>query len=160
MSTFRFGSHLPVLMAAVQRSSGPIVEFGSGMYSTVYLHWACWVAKRPLLTLESKHQYYRMMRPMENDFHRIVYLENWDQYDLGYKWSVALVDHSPGTRRPVEIRRLVETELVVVHDTEDRFAKDYQWGDCFDLYKYRFDHSVGTLRTTLLSNVRNVKAFI
>ena len=35
------GTHLPVLMDIVSKTDGPILEIGTGVFSTPYLHWAC-----------------------------------------------------------------------------------------------------------------------
>jgi len=161
MSSFRFGSHLPVLMKAVQKSDGPILELGSGLYSTVYLHWACYHTKRKLVTLESNRRYLResQLKKFNCDWHE-VRLIDWDTVDLSGDWSVVLVDQAPGHYRGKCIKKLLDADYIVAHDT--MCSESYGYEDIYDLFKYRFDYVPGDplYPTSVLSNKHNLEGLM
>ena len=147
-------------MELMRITNGAVLELGSGLYSTVYLHWACFDKKRKLLTLESKPEYVSMMKNLRADYHEIRLVEDWAKADLSGEWSVVLVDHSPGKRRPYEALRLLDAEYVVLHDTEEVAGKDYyRYKDSgvFEKFKYRFDYKGLIPNTTVLSNKHDLK---
>ena len=47
------GSHLPVLIKMVLMTDGPILELGTGFFSTPVLHWLCAEKKRKLVSYDS-----------------------------------------------------------------------------------------------------------
>lgn len=153
MSSFRFGSHLPVLYKVISLTNGPIVEFGSGMNSTVFLHWMCSDKERPFVTFESKKEYFRAIRRLNCDWHKIIYVDNWDTINIAQNYySVALVDQSPGYRRGMVIKYLTDVDYVVIHDSEPEHEEDYRYPEIYPLFKYRFDYTKVYPNTTVLSN--------
>src|SRR5512137_2346451 len=110
------GSHLPVLMKLISITSGPVLELGCGMYSTTYLHWACYPTKRRLVTCESKSEWMDFARQFATDFHEIKFVPDWDLLDLKEPWSIAFVDSDPDEKRIDEIMKLTHAEYVVAHD--------------------------------------------
>jgi hypothetical protein len=157
MSSFRFGSHLPVLMKVVQISDGPVLEMGSGIYSTVFLHWACFNAKRKLTTIESKWKYYKEMRRLRCDWHEIEFVKSWEKANIKGDWSVVLLDQGPGHHRGVAAKQLTHVDYLVLHDSDAPFSYGYE--SVFPLFKYRFDYvnpERATPSTTVLSNKHNL----
>jgi len=155
MTTFRFGSHLPVLMKVMEISDGPVLELGSGYYSTVYLHWACFNDKRKLTTLESKWQYYKEIKNLRCDWHEITHVKKWEHAEPYYKkdWSVVLVDQGPGYNRGISAEQLTHADYVVLHDSDT--PDSYGYEKIYSLFKYRFDYfppEAATPGTTVLSN--------
>lgn len=158
MSSFRFGSHLPVLMRVTQLNDKPILELGSGIYSTVYLHWACFHKRRKLVTLEGKRKFYHEVKRLRCDWHDVRHVRNWDKEDIDKEWGVVLVDHSPGKRRAVDALRVLRADYVVIHDTEN--PHEYDYDKVYPHYKYRFDYKPQerhTPYTTVLSNIHDLK---
>ena len=76
------GSHLPVLLKAVQLTNGPILELGSGVCSTTFLHWMCRPYKRRLVTYENNPDHYGFANKHKADFHEIHCIDDWDTVDL------------------------------------------------------------------------------
>jgi len=155
MSSFRFGSHLPVLMKVMSISDGPVLECGSGIYSTVYLHWACFNDKRKLTTLESKWSYYKDMRRLRCAWHNIIYVRKWEKATSYFKdnWSVVLLDQGPGHNRGIAAKQLIHADYVVLHDIEQPL--EYGYDTIYPLFKYRFDYNPperATPGTSVLSN--------
>ena len=165
MSSFRFGSHLPVLMKALQKTNGPVLELGRGLYSTVFLHWLCYHKKRKLVTLEGNRRYLKrsQLKKLEKSWHTVRWVGDWDKEDLKGRWSVVLIDHAPGWRRPIEVAKLTKADYIVVHDTDKETAKDYGNNEGYDLFKYRLDYkpkAKNTPQTTILSNKHNLEGFM
>src|SRR3954465_681875 len=50
-------THFPLLIKLVQMTQGPILELGSGLFSTPLLHWLCFEQERELHTWE-KYEHY------------------------------------------------------------------------------------------------------
>ena len=45
----KFCSHLPLLMAVMARTDGPVLELGMGYGSSLFLHWACAACPREIV---------------------------------------------------------------------------------------------------------------
>jgi hypothetical protein len=147
-----YGSHLPAVMMAVNKTDGPILELGMGLFSTPYLHFACYPNRR-LVSYDNDSEYYNLLQVFENDYHEICLVEDWDKINISRHWSVALVDHEPTSRRKVEIQRLVNfADYIVVHDTNPRLDAKYKYSAIYPLFKYRRDFNQKKPRTAILSN--------
>jgi hypothetical protein len=161
------GSHLPILSKIMNMTEGPVLELGMGLFSTPYLHWACFDTHRQLVSYENKRDFYGLFvfddkREAGNayDYHQIGFVENsdWDRVDLSGHWCVVLVDHNPGPRRKVEIRRLAQlADYIVVHDTDDKNDWYYKYSEVYPLFRYRYDTKIYP-RTTVLSNLKDLSS--
>jgi predicted O-methyltransferase YrrM len=151
------GSHLPVLIHVMGLTSGPVLELGSGLYSTPYLHWACFTAKRTLVTYESDPAWFDFARQFARAHHAIVTLDDLDTADLSAPWSVAFVDYcQEGFRRFEAIRKLTHVEYVVAHDAETRANHHYWYSRITPLFKYRYDFTAVWPPTAVFSNHHDV----
>jgi len=156
------GSHLPILSKVLGLSEGPVLELGMGLFSTPYLHWACY-NKRKLVSYENKKDFYELFifndkRELCNnyDFHEVKFVEDWDKIDISGHWGVVLVDHNPGPRRREEIKRLANSaDYIVVHDTDAKNDWYYKYAEYFPLFKYRYDTKIYPM-TTVLSNFKDL----
>jgi hypothetical protein len=157
---FSFGSHLPMLIKAVQLTTGPIVEFGCGVNSTVFLHWACHNNNRPLLTLEGDWEYYKEFRRLRCDYHQVEYVKEWNDTIASGKWSVVLIDHHPkvkgdaGETRSNDAIRFADSKYVIIHDPEH-----YDYSKVYPHFKYRYDYTKTTPNTVVLSNIHELSEF-
>jgi hypothetical protein len=157
------GSHLPILMKIMSMTDGPVLELGMGLFSTPFLHWACYDAKRKLTSYENKQHFYELFdfydrREDVNDYsyHEINLVENWDDVVFSGQYSIALIDHNPGPRRKDEIRRLANSvDYMIVHDANGRHDKYYKFTEIYPLFKYRKDITVYP-QTTILSNFKDL----
>ncbi len=149
------GSHLPVLMALVRMTDGPILELGCGVFSTPFLHWACLPFKRQLVTYENVPQYYDLANHAKADFHEVHCITDWDAVDLSPAWGIAFVDNDPEPERYKLVARLAHAEYVVVHDTE---RKRNGFEPIFEQFTYRYKYSSsGAPHTSVLSNTHDVR---
>ncbi len=150
--SIRYGSHLPLLMAAVQATRGPVLELGAGVFSTPILHWLCTLAERELVTYDNDMKYLNWAHNYANEYHALVHVANWGDADIERPWAVALVDHSPSERRVVEIKRLAPfARYIVVHDTNGRYERHYHYSTIWPLFPYHYTYAVVEPGTTVLS---------
>jgi hypothetical protein len=154
----RYGSHLPLLMYLVERTQGPIVELGMGMNSSLYLHWACALARRPLVSYEDNPHYRKWQGHFATDWHQVHLVENWDQPELERDWTIALVDHDPSERRITDIRRLAPySQYLVIHDTEGRRKAFYHYEQIWPLFRWKLDLHDYRPKTSVVSNVHDLQ---
>lgn len=160
------GSHLPILSKIMGMSEGPVLELGMGLFSSAYLHWACYDMKRKLESYENKLDFYNMLvfndrREECNDYsyHDVNFVENsdWDRINFeATHWGVVLVDHNPGPRRKEEVRRLAKfADYVLVHDTDAKNDFYYKYSEVFPLYRSRHDTGIYP-QTTVISNFKDL----
>ncbi len=153
------GTLLPALIKVVNKTTGPVIEFGGGLFSTPFLHGACYETRRPLYTIESDKAFYNWLKPFESDYHKVVFVENWDDPSLlklyaSFHWSVALIDHHPGWRRRQEIKRVAScTDYVVAHDSQPRSEGTYKYSRIYRLFKYRREFGREKPLTMVFSNI-------
>lgn len=160
--SLRYGTHLPVLMQALGKSHGNVLELGIGTFSTPYLHWACERAGRRLVSMDNEARWTEWAGGYEGPLHKVVLVEDWSQAAIeeNWRWSVVLVDHSPSERRVEEIRRLAnKAEYLVVHDSNGRYEKYYHYSTVYPLFKYIWTFDKAEPSTTVLSNFTSLEAF-
>lgn len=150
------GSHLPLLIKMVQITSGPILEVGSGAFSTPFLHWACFPDKRKIVTIENNPEYFSFANYYHNHggYHTVICTEDLDSVDISGPWAIAFIDHDPPERRGVEIRRLKDcADYVVVHDTDSDRMKRYGFNaDDIDVFRYAWHCKEVRPHTSVFSN--------
>lgn len=155
-----YSSHLPILIKVLQISEGPVLELGSGVFSTPVMHWLCLDNKRELVTYENYKEHYEMNKVFQTEMHKIIFIKNWDEAKIeGLHWGVAFVDHEPRERRVVEIRRLAQiADYVVVHDSEPDHDKYFDFiSNAFPLFKNRYNYKRRRPYTTVLSNFKDLR---
>ena len=157
-----WGTHLPMLIKIMGMTGGHVLEMGMGMYSTPFLHWACFPDRR-LVSYENDEKCYKMnkqygraSRQYPEDFHEVHYVKSWDDAKIERPWNVAFIDHAPANRRIFDIERIANyAEYVIVHDTQ----RNYRFCDykkVWPLFKYRYDYKRAVPWTTVLSNFKDL----
>lgn len=166
-----WGSHLPILNKVMSLTKGPVLELGSGLYSTPLLYWLCNDQKRKFVSIESDFDWWKMVWNLKNvkqkegeitfpfgEYVEATYVSDWEKMYLGEGfWDVAFIDHSPSRRRIIDIQALAHrAKFVVVHDTQRNY-KFCDYKQIWPLFKYRFDYKKDEWNdkvphTTVLSN--------
>jgi hypothetical protein len=160
MFSVRYSTHLPVLMQAVSKTSGDVLELGAGLFSTPVLHWLVAAKGRKLISLDNDPKFYDWAKPLADKYHRIACVESWDDAWIDRPWDVVLVDHSPDERRIVEIQRLKDfAKYLIIHDSNGRYEKNYHYSRIYPLFKYHLDFNGAEPSTTVLSNLVSLKDF-
>lgn len=103
------GSHMASLVTMVMNTDGPVLEMGSGDFSTPLLHAVCSRSKRFLLTTDTDKKWLNYFIDLETEWHAFQYIpvyeddwsrnpkpQQWDQVGTDRHWSVVFVDHRPG----------------------------------------------------------------
>ena len=149
-----WGTHLPILMKIIGITDGAVLELGMGMWSSPYLHWACFEKKRELVSCEANLEYLRMFKWFShNDYHKMIAIKDWDKAPIERPWDVVLVDHDD-IRRSIEIKRLANyAKYIIVHDTDPKAALGYEYPKIWPLFKYRYDYTKVSPNTSVLSNL-------
>lgn len=162
-----YGTHMCPLTVAVVNTVGPILELGSGDYSTPLLHALCAKNKRLLVSTDTDKKWLDLFMDLERSWHTFVYISvyeddyqlnpkphKWDSIGNDIHWSVVFIDHRPGERRVEDIIRLRKnTDIFVVHDTHE---PSYGYEPTLSSFKYRYLYERYFTTTTLVSDTVDV----
>lgn len=154
-TTTGYWTHQAPLVNAVLHTTGAILELGCGDYSTPILHELCRPGKRQLITCDSEKVWLNFYEPLITDWHKLVLVSDWDS--ITGHFGLVFIDHVT-ERRAVDLMRLKSFgHVFVVHDSEKQ--RWYKYGSSFSTFKYRYDYTLYTKRTSLLSDVTDVSRF-
>lgn len=159
-----WGSHRAMLWLALEATKHlklPVLELGAGFGSTPFLKKYCESAGLILMSYDYSEEW---TKKLNAEGLNVTHVTNWDfQVPWRKKFSVALVDESPGDhrRKSIEMLALSGAEIIVVHDSEVQGwnASDYQVRPIFALFKYSVDlkQEKPLPWTTALSNTINIE---
>lgn len=158
----KYCSYIPVLVKALEKVGGAVLELGTGPHSTMFLHWMCIEQNRPLVSYENNEEYYNLVKCCEGagvreTNHQVILIEDWDEAEIEEPWGIVLVDHSPAARRKEDVKRLAEhAQCIIIHDSSWKSEKHYHYKDIYPLFKYRYDYKKVKPQTTILSNFIDV----
>ena len=147
-----YTTHIPMLIKCVLATDGGVLELGSGLSSTPLLHWLCHENARPLITFEENKLFYDYARKFQSRNHRIR-LVDWNKFEIGGHWSVALVDQATKFRMPTLIYLKDKVDYIVIHDTQAEEA--YQYDMVWPHFKYRHTWKGCQPWTTVVSNFKD-----
>jgi hypothetical protein len=155
-------THFPMLIKAVQSTTGPILEMGSGLFSTPLLHWLCSPTKRSLTTCESYAHYLEFADKFKTEWHKTMFVKPQEQPKFESKFSVVFIDHSPKrprTRGDDALMFKDSADLIVLHDAGENPYEKYGYAPIYKHFKY-VTHWTGCLpHTTVLSNTIDVTSW-
>lgn len=124
---YRYGTHIPYLADLIMSTAswtGPIMEHGSGMFSTPILD--IFKDVRPMVSIE-RNEVWQARIPKG-----IMVCNTVDEaLDLYTHYDIVLIDGPANERREAMTKVADRATFVVVHDYED---KQYNYPD--ELYKY------------------------
>lgn len=147
-----WASHLPVLLSLLQRSEGPVVELGIGVFSTPLIHTWCAHTGRPVASYDASVPFHDLHRAFTSEQHTITLVTDWATVPLEQPWGLAFLDHDSERRVPDAIRLAPHAAYVVLHDSENDYAAVYPH------YRYRRDYTTLTPPTVVLSNQHDLAA--
>lgn len=157
----RYGSHLPVLLQALAKTDGPVLELGMGAYSTPLLSAVCNLERRQLWSFDNDRAVAEWATKYASEWHTIRHVNNWEAAFMVDRlpWDVVLVDHSPSERRVVEIARLARlAKYIIIHDSNGRY-KEYNYPSIYTLFQHKRDYTALEPSTTILSNLVSLHDF-
>lgn len=156
----QWGTHMPILARAMELTDGPVLELGTGVWSTALMHMMASESKRKVVSYDNDPTWHESNLKWQSDFHDILVIpeDGWDDIPIEKTfWSVVLVDHKPAKRRMKEIERLAKNALIVlIHDSEPESDKFFKYSWIYKFYKYRYDYTKCRPYTTALSNFIDV----
>ena len=103
---------MAVLTKCVLATDGPVLELGSGYFSTPLLHWLCMDKNRSLITYDDNEEWFKLAKRFQNRYHRIR-LTDW-KLDIKGHWSVAFIDQSTRNRTPSAIYLKDKVDYIVI----------------------------------------------
>ena len=161
--SYYWGSHLSVLIRLMEMTDGPVLELGTGFFSTTYLHHACYLRNRKLVSYESDPQYFKFLKKVETPWHEIHKVdENWDIQEVKRgvhsddKWSIVFIDFK---RKDLAKMLRNSAYYVVVHDSQPRDEHLYNYKTLNKWFKRRYDCTKFDPHTTVVSNYKELRTF-
>lgn len=150
-----YHSHLPALVGAFTRTEGPVLEIGSGVFSTPVLHDLAAKADRRLVTYEENGAWAKAISTkVAGPNHEFRVVESYDDMELIEPWGLALVDR-PGVPGRLKDTRLLApiTDVVVLHAADDpeiiaELPKLFKW--------VLWHRHLGLWHTAICSNVHDL----
>lgn len=154
-------THFPILMKIVNQTEGPIIEVGSGMFSTPLLHWMCFENKRSLTTIERHAHYYDFAKKFKSVNHLVQHVPSIENSSFVYvgKYSIVFIDHSPKKPRTRGDDALLFKDIadyIIVHDCGPDPKEKYGYQQLFSQFKFVYHYVKTGAHTTVLSNFRNL----
>src|SRR3990167_924454 len=158
--SLKYGTHLPCLIQAFSKTKGYVLELGMGVFSTPYLHYACTLSKRRLVSYENYQEWMDFLKTYENRYHEIYFVEKYAYAQIERPWDIVLIDHTPDSSRSEEIIRLKDlAKYIIIHDSNPSNYKVTHYDEVYPLFKYKTDWMEDNNRATVLSNIINLKDF-
>jgi hypothetical protein len=128
------GTHKEFLQFYIQKTSGNILEFGTGHNSTGLIRNLIEGTNRKLVSYENNREWYNKMKEIypENKNHQYVFIEgDWESAISvlpKFDWSIVFIDQSPWDARRLTMEHFKDTaEYVLIHDV-DYFNKNNIFG--------------------------------
>ena len=155
MTYTKSGTHLPYLLEAARRTTGPILELGMGVNSTLQLRH---FRGRGLYSFDNNAEWASQYFQYRDSLHRIAVVSDWSTvpYEM-LPWGLVLVDQSPGAERGKCLERLrFVADVLVCHDSEDPC---YGYEEAFKGYRYVRTYKDLDPWTSIVSNYVDVSAW-
>jgi hypothetical protein len=182
-----YSTHLPLLVAAMLDTQGPILEMGGGHYSTPLISVFANAQRREAHTIETGATVYGLLKIFSSQYHKIWPMNGYDfapdgkfmpradatreQYiaiqsrfledfcrKAPQRWSVVFIDHAPGYLRVPAIEHFADNaDFIITHDTE--LSDAYGYEPCLSTFQHRWDFHLQSPNTTIMSNIRDCGHF-
>ena len=162
MVSLAYGSHLPCLIKAVEKTSGDILEMGTGIFSTPYLRYTAMLQNRKLVSYENCESWYKFLlkyyQPNEN--HEIHFIEKYSDAKIDKPWDIVLIDQTPDSSRTEEALRLKDkAKYIILHDANPSNYKVTHYDRIYDQFKYKTDWMGDNNRAVVVSNLVDLEDF-
>lgn len=157
-----YGTHLPCLIKAFEKTSGDVLELGTGVFSTPYLRYACMLSGRKLTSYENYKDWYDFLMKyyQNNENHQINFIEKYSDAPIDRFWDVVLIDQTPDSSRGKEALRLKDrAKYIILHDSNPSNYKVTHYDQIYPAFKYRIDWERDNNRATVVSNIVDLTKF-
>lgn len=148
-------SHIPLLSAAVITTSGPVLELGAGLGSTLMLHGLCGGLGRQLTTVESNEDWLLKFINYGRSWHTLKLVSDFSNLsEYQESFGLAFVDHGIAEQRGLSVERLKDVPILVAHDTCHPWLYNYE--PILSQFKYRWDYKMSGPMVTVVSDTVDV----
>lgn len=158
----RYGTHLPALIKALEKTTGDVLELGTGVFSTPYLHYKCMLDNRKLVSYENDKEWMQFFLKYRypNENHEITFVQKYSDAPIDKPWDVVLIDQTPDSSRVEEVRRLANlVKYIIIHDSNDNMDRNYHYSEIYPLFKYKSVWDKDSNHATVLSNFVGLEDF-
>jgi len=158
-SGYAAATHWPVLMRVIEASSGPILECGTGKFSSPILRTMAYLQQRHVEAYDSDPDWYAKAKELENGYYRVhlIKSEDWPNLPIDQRYGLVFVDQAPTYYRRVTLRRFANNaDYLVVHDSEIGAQRKFHLERTLQTFRYRFDYAGLRPHTSVVSNVIDV----
>jgi hypothetical protein len=153
-----YSTHQPVLVSALLQTTGSVIEFGTGNYSTPLLHQLC--HNRPLLSIDAEPTWLNQFLYLQTGKHEFFLVRDhlWEQanekirqfIELNGLPDVVLIDNGDLDYRVYDIKLMANlAKFIVVHDSN---VKAYGYEPEFAKFKYFYEYTPEVIHTVVVSN--------
>ena len=126
-----WSSHFPVLIKALQITTGPVLELGTGLYSTPLMHWLCFDKNRPIVSYEHDPKYFKYNKQFGSNLHEMCLIEDWSKFNVQAYWDVVLIDCDSTVRHDLAKKLAYNSQYIVLHDTDPVLNNEYHYDEIF-----------------------------
>jgi len=157
-----YGTHIFPLITVLAHTDGPILEIGTGDYSTPLLHALCSKNERFILSVDTYQAWLNLFLDLSKPWHQFKYIAPDDYASLefqgaGKRWGVVFIDGAPAERRIEDIKRLRDkTDIFVLHDVEDPL---YNYQPLISSFTYHYLYDRYLPNTMVVSDKVDVSKF-
>jgi hypothetical protein len=158
-----FNSHQPLLIHLLNTiKEGNVLEFGTGVNSTLLMSIICGMQNRKLLSIETSRKWHRF-GSYQGENHEVLFIDKnvlsqWSHPLFKRKYSIAFIDGSPAELRQPFIELLKDSaDYLIVHDSECVVQGVVNcYGYNFSMFKHIYHFKSVPPMTTLLSNMDEI----
>lgn len=157
-----YGTHLPALIKAMEKTTGDVLELGMGVFSTPFLHYQCLLQNRKLVSYENFEEWmnFFVKYRYRNENHEINFVEKYEDAPIDKPWDVVLIDQTPDSSRIIEIKRLANlAKYIIIHDSGEENERNYHYSEIYPLFKYKTVWDKDKNHATVLSNFHDLEGF-
>lgn len=145
-------TYMPVLAKVLSITTGDVLELGTGIFSTPYLHWVCYSSDRKLVSYENNAFYSNIASQYVDDFHEVYITGAYGEIDIEKEWDVVFIDFFETQDRHIPLEKMLDhAKYIVVHDSLPSSFPNVS--------KYRYDYTDLSPGTSVFSNLIDLSTF-
>ncbi len=158
-------THLGALIACINKTNGDVLEMGLGFGSSPYLHYACQLADRNLVSYDNDEGWAKQFGTSDwhhflynRGKHQVICVKDWKEAQIEKSWDVVLIDHSPDPERIIAVKKVANlAKYIIIHDSNERHEKNYHYSEIYPLFKYKRIWDKDDRHATVLSNFEDLE---
>ena len=149
-------THQPILIEYIQKTINPILEIGAGDSSTRQIHFG---TANEILTIDNESEWIEKYSDLKDERHNfILYSDYKELFDKdNKKWGVVFIDALTWEIREYAIRKYINSDYVIIHDSEWMFTHVISRDEFSKIYKYWKEFKdLGLPFTVVASNINEL----